>query len=1230
MKVLKQGKRWTAALLIIALIVSGLPWERSVFADDTAVLDQEQTKSEGNGWVNRDYPKYQTFTPSVTGKLGRIELNIFDSFGATGALRVVLYKEGDLSKPLGSAELASFGSGWATIDFSGESPYLKRNTMYRMVVSTEFGQPSGFGWYMAGGDPYKGGSSAAPGYDFAFKTYMVPDYSLSPAESGIASADSSLAADGTSQTTITVKLKDAQGNDITSGAPEVAMTTTAGAISAVTNHHNGTYTATLTAPKTVGTATISASIDGQAMEHTASVRFVPGPPSLQISMIEMGAASLPADGTSQTPVAVKLKDAQGNDVTSAGAVVAITSTAGTVSAVTDNKNGTYTAILTAPTKVGTATVSASISGQAMEQTASVQFLSGPPSLQTSMVEAADSFLPADGTSQTAISVKLKDAQGNDVTSGGTDVVITATAGIVSAVTDNQNGTYTAILTAPTTVGAATISASIGGQAVEQTANVQFVSGEVSASHSTMTASDLVVQADGSSKASITVKLNDEFDHPLAGKRVLLQDDGGRSVIHEVNGVTDENGLAIFEVTNTAAENVTFLAKEETSGVTLDQTVSIKFTYEQPPGIELQADPVTSTFESVTVTVKAAAYGEFNSISAIKWAEGNHPVSYFETEGTEIENHFTVQQNGIFSIYVRDAAGNANVSLIEIANIVPRSSNANLAFWQLTGVGGLVNFKFDPEKTNYSVGAAYPVHGVKMILKAENTYAAVSVNGVEVNGGTLTDEYPLQLGSNKFEVEVKAQDGSIKTYTLTVVRSAESTEPGSNPNPNPNPGPGPSPNSGPSSGSYSGGAPNAELPSNTAPSGNPIAVWINEQKVSGIASRQPAANGTNFTEVLLDIKTIKKVLDARSAADSELSVSIANEPGKVAFRIPVETAKLLGEKAVIMLKTKEGQYRLPLAEVVKQEPDWTKDGEVQITIEPGQAKAVTGLQKAADQGDLQLVGEPVLFHMYVQNHGSKKEVPSFKHFVERVVYLPGENAKVSTAAVWDPKQGIRPVPTKFIKVDGRQAAFIHSFTNGAFVLIYKTPKLTDIQGHWAAADIEDMNSRMIVQGIDGSRFAPEAVMTRAELAALLARSMGLPEKEGGREFQDVTESSWYSGAIEAMKANGMMDGFKDGAIKPNQPVSRQEAIVMIVRAMQLMNGHPGTNAAGVMVDLERYTDHDQISNWASEAIRIAIDGGLVKGDGNALHPQKPVTRAETTALLYRMLLKAGFIDGDRAQ
>ncbi|MBW7475600.1 S-layer homology domain-containing protein [Paenibacillus oenotherae] len=1038
-----------------------------------------------------------------------------------------------------------------------------------------------------------GGSTLAATASVQF----VPGAS-SAATSTLTVDEAVLTADGTSQTTVSVKLKDAQGNNLTTGGAAVAIASTLGAVGAVTDHNNGTYTATLTAPVTVGTGTISASVGGSTLAATASVQFVPGASSAATSTLTVDEAVLTADGTSQMTVSVKLKDAQGNDLTTGGATVVIASTLGAVGTVTDHNNGTYTAMLTAPVTVGTGTISASVGGSTLAATTSVQFAPGVPSSATSTLTVGDATLTADGKSQTTVSVKLKDAQGNDLTIGGATVVIGSTLGAVGAVTDHNNGTYTATLTAPVTIGTAAISASIGGSAIGQMSSVQFVPGEVSASRSAVTATDLVVRADGSSKASIFVKLKDDYDHPLIGKRVQLQANGGRSVIDTVYGLTNAEGMAAFAVSNTAAEKVTYFAKEEASGLSLDQTVDIAFTYDQPPVIRLQADPVGPTFGSVTVSVTASVYGEFNSVSAMKWAAGSRPISYFDTQGAAMTDHFTVQENGIYSVYAADAAGNANVSMIEVQNIVPLSSDSSLSGWQLSGAGGMVKFDFDPGTTSYSAAAGHSVYGLKMLLATSNAYSIVRVNGLQVTSNSFTDEYALATGKNTFEVSVTAQDGSVKKYTLEVIRAAASA------------------NSDPIS------------PPGDSSASNWLAMRINDREVSGISSFQRDASGASSIDVLLNRDTLIKVLESTSAAtDWNLSVAIENEADTIILRLSGEAVALLAEKtAAITLKTKHGQYRLPLAEIANQGHDWTNGGEAQITIEQGSGEASPDLQEAADKGGFRLVGDPVHFTVNVVRNGESREIASFSRYVERVIYLPKDAAgTASTAVVWDRKLGVHPVPTEFTEVDGHQAAVIRSLTNSTYVLVSRTPQLTDIQGHWAAAEIEGMNRRMIVNGVDGSRFAPEAVITRAELAALLARALGLPGGGEDAAFRDVSESSWYSGAIAAVKAYGIIDGFKDGTFGPNREVSRQEAIVMIIRALRLANAATAASSEEAQADLDVFADRNQIGVWASDAIRTAIAEGLVKGYGDELRPRESLTRAETTVLIHRMLLKAGLID-----
>lgn len=145
----------------------------------------------------------------------------------------------------------------------------------------------------------------------------------SPARSTISASPTSIVANGTSTSTITVQLKDATGTNVTEGGDTVTLATTRGSLSAVIDNDDGTYTATLTSSNTTGTATISGTVNGAAMTSTATVTFT-----------TVGATSLDLVAPSSTDpdapfdVTVTARDANGNVATSYAGTVQFSSNDG--------------------------------------------------------------------------------------------------------------------------------------------------------------------------------------------------------------------------------------------------------------------------------------------------------------------------------------------------------------------------------------------------------------------------------------------------------------------------------------------------------------------------------------------------------------------------------------------------------------------------------------------------------------------------------------------------------------------------------------------------------------------------------------------------------------------------------------------------------------------------------------------------------------------------------------
>jgi adhesin/invasin len=172
----------------------------------------------------------------------------------------------------------------------------------------------------------------------------------------------STATAGGSTVTATVQLSDGGGN-ISGDIGDVVIRSTAGSVGS-TSFAAGLYTAAITPPTTTGTVLIWATLDGVALSDSAEITVNPGSASTGASTVTASSTSLSADGSSTSTITVALRDAYSNPLTASGGtvVVSVASGSGSVGAVTDNTNGTYTATYTAESVAGVARIEATVGG----------------------------------------------------------------------------------------------------------------------------------------------------------------------------------------------------------------------------------------------------------------------------------------------------------------------------------------------------------------------------------------------------------------------------------------------------------------------------------------------------------------------------------------------------------------------------------------------------------------------------------------------------------------------------------------------------------------------------------------------------------------------------------------------------------------------------------------------------------------------------------------------------
>ena len=267
----------------------------------------------------------------------------------------------------------------------------------------------------------------------------------------------------------------------------------------------------------------------------------------------------------------------------------------------------------------------------------------------------------------------------------------------------------------------------------------------------------------------------------------------------------------------------------------------------------------------------------------------------------------------------------------------------------------------------------------------------------------------------------------------------------------------------------------------------------------------------------------------------------------------------------------------------------------------------------------LVLSPVEFTVTATYGGKTVSVDTFSAYIDREIQVTAEQAaRITTAVVVNADGSTRHVPTKVIEKSGKYYAVINSRTNSTYALIQNEVDFADAAGKWYAAAVNEMGSRKIIAGRSASAFDGDASITRAEFAAILVRALGLPT-DGTSTFTDVSASAWYSGSVASAAQYGIVSGRGENQFAPGANITRQEAMAMLQRAAAL------TEFTGASGSLNDFTDANRVGSWAQDATAWNVGSGLIQGADSKLNPTANITRAETAAVILRLLQKAELVE-----
>ena len=180
----------------------------------------------------------------------------------------------------------------------------------------------------------------------------------------------------------------------------------------------------------------------------------------------------------------------------------------------------------------------------------------------------------------------------------------------------------------------------------------------------------------------------------------------------------------------------------------------------------------------------------------------------------------------------------------------------------------------------------------------------------------------------------------------------------------------------------------------------------------------------------------------------------------------------------------------------------------------------------------------------------------------------------------------------------------------------TRKATDFKDYdrtaWYAEAVSAAVDNGLLYGKSSTVIDPNGAMTRAEMAAIINRSFGCYKTADISQYKDVSKSAWYYKDVALAVQMGTYNGRSSSAMAPDAPISRQEAMTVVARALEL------DYDAYAKTDLSKFADRDKISAWALPYIRAMVGADYIHGRGKNLAPLDNITRAEFAQIFANII------------
>ncbi|MFA7673469.1 MAG: S-layer homology domain-containing protein [Clostridia bacterium] len=418
-------------------------------------------------------------------------------------------------------------------------------------------------------------------------------------------------------------------------------------------------------------------------------------------------------------------------------------------------------------------------------------------------------------------------------------------------------------------------------------------------------------------------------------------------------------------------------------------------------------------------------------------------------------------------------------------------------------------------------------------------------------------------------------------------------------------------------------------------GTGVNILVNGIEHTAATSNTTEVDDRSITTITVNDDMVNEKINSEGN-NSVVTIPVGGDPDAVVGELNGQTVRNMEDReAVLEIKTDDVTYTLPASQInignISQQLGNNvelKDIKVSVTISIPEDDTVQVIQDTADSNNYQLVVKPVEFTITCSSGGETVEVEKFNGYVERMIAIPEgvDPSKITTGIILNDDGSFTHIPTTIVVINGKYYAKLNSLTNSTYSVIWNPITFKDMIGHWAEEAVNDMGSRLVVTGKSEDNYDPDGDMTRGDFASVIVKALGLLRTgEGQAIFSDVTLDDPNFDAICIAYEYGLINGYGDGKFGPDDTITREQAMVMIARAMDIAEIETEMGSEEESTILSAFADAKTVSAWARRSAAECIRAGVVMGrTATAIDPSHNVSRAEIASMIRRFLIKAELI------